>query len=50
LFTSPIATVCRTGRLKLDELVLRTYALEKVNQAFEALANGEVARSVLALA
>ena len=40
----------RAGRLKLDELVTRTYPLEEVNQAFAALAEGQVARSVLALA
>jgi S-(hydroxymethyl)glutathione dehydrogenase/alcohol dehydrogenase len=40
----------RAGRLKLDELVTRTYPLEEVNQAFAALAAGQVARSVLAIA
>lgn len=39
----------KTGKLKLDELVTRVYSLEEVNDAFEALAKGEVARSVLAL-
>jgi S-(hydroxymethyl)glutathione dehydrogenase/alcohol dehydrogenase len=39
----------RAGKLKLDELVSRTYPLEGVNDAFEALAKGEVARSVLSL-
>jgi S-(hydroxymethyl)glutathione dehydrogenase/alcohol dehydrogenase len=38
------------GKLKLDELVTRTYPLEQVNDAFAALAEGRVARSVLALA
>ncbi len=38
------------GRLKLDELVTRSYPLAEVNQAFEALSAGEVARSVLTLA
>ena len=37
----------KAGKLKLDELVSRTYPLEQVNEAFAALANGEVARSVL---
>ena len=37
----------KAGKLKLDELVTRTYPLEGVNEAFEALARGEVARSVL---
>ena len=34
--------------LKLDELVSRTYRLEDINAAFEALEQGEVARSVIA--
>jgi S-(hydroxymethyl)glutathione dehydrogenase / alcohol dehydrogenase len=38
------------GRLKLDELVTRSYPLAEVNQAFEALGAGQVARSVLTLA
>jgi S-(hydroxymethyl)glutathione dehydrogenase/alcohol dehydrogenase len=37
----------QAGKLKLDELVTRRYPLEQVNDAFQALANGEVARSVL---
>jgi S-(hydroxymethyl)glutathione dehydrogenase/alcohol dehydrogenase len=37
----------RAGKLKLDELVTRTYPLEQVNDAFAALAEGQVARSVL---
>lgn len=37
----------QSGKLKLDELVTRRYPLEQVNDAFEALARGEVARSVL---
>ena len=37
----------RSGKLKLDELVTRTYSLEQVNDAFAALAEGQVARSVL---
>ena len=40
----------RAGKLKLDELVSRVYPLEGVNDAFDALAKGEVARSVLSLA
>ena len=35
------------GKLKLDELVSRTYPLEGVNDAFRAMQNGEVARSIL---
>ena len=40
----------QAGKLKLDELVTRTYPLEQVNQAFAALAEGQVARSVLSMA
>ena len=37
----------REGRLKLDELISRSFPLEEVNAAFDVLSNGEVARSVL---
>ena len=36
------------GKLKLDELVSRTYPIEQINDAFDAMKNGEVARSVIA--
>jgi S-(hydroxymethyl)glutathione dehydrogenase/alcohol dehydrogenase len=36
------------GRLKLDELVSRSYPLEGINEAFAAMKAGEVARSVIA--
>ena len=35
------------GRLKLDELITRTYPLEGINEAFEALRQGQVARGVI---
>lgn len=35
------------GRLKLDELVRRTYPLEGINEAFAAMKAGEVARSIV---
>jgi S-(hydroxymethyl)glutathione dehydrogenase/alcohol dehydrogenase len=35
------------GRLKLDELVTRTYPLEGINDAFAAMKAGEVARSII---
>ena len=35
------------GRLPLDRLVSRSYPLEEVNEAYDALLAGEVARSVL---
>jgi S-(hydroxymethyl)glutathione dehydrogenase/alcohol dehydrogenase len=37
----------RAGRLKLDELVSRTYSLDEVNRAFEDLASGANARGVV---
>ena len=35
------------GELKLDELISREIALEDVNEAFEAMKTGEIARSVI---
>ena len=37
----------RAGDLKLDELISRTITLEEVNDAFDAMKSGEVARSVI---
>lgn len=37
----------RRGRLKLDELVSCTITLDEVNDAFEAMKRGEVARSLI---
>lgn len=37
----------RAGKLKLDELVTRTYKLEEVNQAFDDMKNGLNARGVI---
>ncbi len=37
----------RAGRLMLDELLTRTYPLSEINEAYDALENGEVARSLL---
>ena len=37
----------RAGKLKLDELLTRTYPFEQINAAYEALERGEVARSVV---
>ncbi|HEY7489821.1 MAG TPA: alcohol dehydrogenase, partial [Candidatus Tectomicrobia bacterium] len=34
-------------KLKLDELVSRTYRLEDINAAFAALDQGKVARSII---
>ena len=37
------------GKLMVDEMVSRTYPLEEINVAYDALANGEVARSILVM-
>jgi S-(hydroxymethyl)glutathione dehydrogenase/alcohol dehydrogenase len=36
-----------SGRLRIDELITRRYALSEINEAHRALADGEVARSIL---
>ncbi len=35
------------GRLKLDQLISRTYRLDQINEGFEALLSGQVARGVI---
>ena len=35
------------GKLKLDQLISRTFALDEINTAFEVLDRGEVARSII---
>jgi NDMA-dependent alcohol dehydrogenase len=37
----------KKGDLKLDELISRTISLDEVNEAFDAMKTGEVARSVI---
>lgn len=37
----------RAGKLKLDELLTRTYPFAQINEAYQALERGEVARSVV---
>jgi NDMA-dependent alcohol dehydrogenase len=37
----------RSGELKLDELISRTISIDEVNEAFDAMKTGEVARSVI---
>ena len=37
----------KAGKLKLDELITRSFPLEEVDSAFEVLGTGEVARSVI---
>jgi S-(hydroxymethyl)glutathione dehydrogenase/alcohol dehydrogenase len=42
-----LAALYRAGRLKLDELLTRTYPLEQINEAYDALSRGQVLRSVV---
>jgi S-(hydroxymethyl)glutathione dehydrogenase/alcohol dehydrogenase len=42
-----LVALYRAGKLKLDELLTRTYPFEQINVAYEALERGEVARSVV---
>jgi S-(hydroxymethyl)glutathione dehydrogenase/alcohol dehydrogenase len=42
-----LADLYMAGKLKIDELITRTYPLEEINEAFDAMRNGEVARSVI---
>lgn len=42
-----LADLYLAGKLKLDELISRRFALEEINTAFEALERGEVARGVI---
>ncbi|MCB1743237.1 MAG: Zn-dependent alcohol dehydrogenase [Gammaproteobacteria bacterium] len=37
-----------SGKLKVDQLVSRNYPLDQINEAYDALAAGEVARSLIA--
>jgi S-(hydroxymethyl)glutathione dehydrogenase / alcohol dehydrogenase len=37
----------RAGRLKIDELITRRYSLDEANEAFRALAAGELARGLI---
>jgi len=42
-----LASLYQEGKLKLRELIARTYVLEEVNNALTALANGEGARGII---
>lgn len=42
-----LVALYKAGELKLDELISREIALEDVNEAFDAMGGGEVARSVI---
>ncbi len=44
-----ILNLYRQGKLNLDGLVSRRYPLAEINEAFDALRNGEVSRSVLTI-
>ena len=35
------------GKLKLDELVSQEYSLDQINEAFESMMTGSVARGVI---
>jgi len=35
------------GKLPIDKLITKTYGLDEINQAFEALEKGQVIRSVI---
>ena len=35
------------NRLSIDPMISRTYRLEEINEAYEALDKGEMARSVI---
>ena len=50
LDTPRILNLYKAGKLKLDELISREYPLSKINEAFDALRKGEVARSVIRMA
>ena len=42
-----IVDLYMAGKIKLDELISRTYPLEEINEAFAAMKRGEVARAVI---
>ena len=45
--TSRGSSICTWKRLKIDELVSRTYKIEEINEGFAALRTGQVARGVV---
>jgi S-(hydroxymethyl)glutathione dehydrogenase/alcohol dehydrogenase len=42
-----MANLYLSGKLKIDELITRRYAIDEVNEAFRALAAGELARGII---
>ena len=43
----PLIDLYRDGRLKLDELITRTYPLDEINEAIAAVKRGEALRNVI---
>jgi len=46
-FVPELLQLHRDGKLMLDELISRTITIDEVNEAFDAMAGGEVARSII---
>jgi S-(hydroxymethyl)glutathione dehydrogenase/alcohol dehydrogenase len=44
-----LADMAMAGRLNLDDLISRTYKFEEINQGFELLLKGDVARGVIVM-
>jgi S-(hydroxymethyl)glutathione dehydrogenase/alcohol dehydrogenase len=42
-----LVSLYRSGRLKIDELITRRYGLDEANEAFRALAAGELSRGLI---
>jgi Zn-dependent alcohol dehydrogenase len=42
-----LVALYRSGRLKIDELITRRYGLDEANEAFRALAAGELSRGLI---
>ncbi|MEM7127539.1 MAG: hypothetical protein AAF702_14500 [Chloroflexota bacterium] len=42
-----ILSLYRQGKLELDKFVTRRFPLDQINEAFEVLKGGQIARSVL---
>ena len=42
-----LADLYMNGKVKIDEVISRSYRLDEINTAYDVLAAGEVARSVI---
>ena len=42
-----LANLYLSGKLKIDELITHRYGIDEVNEAFRALAAGELARGII---